>query len=122
MSMNDQEVFCDLVGDDFTKLDRRWIKKHVLFSSTFDQVLGVIGGQEVPVAAIRTKWSKQRRGPLRGLSACVCVALRGSLLHRTGCRIYARRPRACRVAIKPGDKACLGVRRLLLDLAERESQ
>jgi len=101
VSLYDQEVFCDVTPDDQERLGKRFVRLHVL--------------QEPYVhhgAAIKTKWRTQRAGPLRGIDACACVALRGSVMHRVSCRVYENRPHVCRTALRPGDRACRDLRRL----------
>jgi len=62
--------------------------------------------------AIRTASKLQRCGPFAGTKQLVCIALRGSLMHRVSCAIYDRRPDVCRDAIKPGDADCLALHKM----------
>lgn len=71
------------------------------------------------IRALRTKWRKQRVGPLRGVAVCGCICLEGSVLHRVQCKVYNRRPMVCRTAVKPGDRCCHKIRELYLDGIER---
>lgn len=112
MSLLDQPAFCDVDENDLKRLDPKWVRKNVMFPSGFDALCNAIDGGQLPWGAIRTEWKKQRSGPAKGAEACVCVALRGSLMHRVKCSIYQKRPRACRVAVKPSDKACQQIRKL----------
>jgi len=105
VSVYDQEVFCDVVESDCERLGVAWVKRNVMFPTLFEQLVG-----GVP-PAIKTKWMAQRSGPMRGESACVCVALRGTLLKRVWCAVYDKRPQTCRDAVKPGDPVCLDLRR-----------
>lgn len=110
-SFRDQDALADLSEEDLERLDPRWIKSNVLFSSPYDLMLAAIDGTRMPVAAIQTRWGPQKRGPLKGYELCACVALRGSVLHRTSCSIYERRPGSCRTAVEPGDITCVAIRR-----------
>jgi hypothetical protein len=120
MSLHDQEAYCDVEPEDLERLPRAWVRKNVMFSSGFDMLCSAIDGGRAPYGAIRTAWKQQRRGPLKGITACVCVALRGSMMQRVGCSIYSKRPRACREALNPGDKECLEARRMLTEATLRE--
>lgn len=116
VSLHDQEVFCDLVPGDFKLLGQSWVRRNVLMTSSFDILVAALDGARVVEGAIKTKWRKMRSGLLRGATACCCAALRGSLLHRVSCSIYPRRPRACRVALNPGERQCLTLRRMYAEL------
>jgi len=111
VSLHDQDALADVTQKDMDRLNPRWASANVLAMSSFDFVVAAVNGRRLPPGAIRTKWKLQRCGPLRGVAACACVALRGSVLHRTSCSIYKRRPDSCRTAVKPGDQACLEIRR-----------
>jgi Fe-S-cluster containining protein len=115
MALHDQLAFCDVDERDLKRLDPKWVRKNVMFPSRFDTLVNAIDGGRLPLGAIRTEWKKQRGGPFKGVEACVCVALRGSLMHGAKCSIYPRRPKACREAVKPGDEACLQVRKLFTE-------
>lgn len=119
VSLQDQDVFCDVEVEDLDRLKPAWVKKNVLFTSVFDAALAVIDGANMPHGAIRTKWAKQRTGPLAGREACTCVALRGSVMSRVSCSIYENRPRTCKVAVVPGDRTCLELRRMIMDAVKR---
>ena len=106
VSQYDQDVFCDVDEKDIARLSPRLVRKHVKTSSMFD--VFVSGDSD---AAFRATWREQRAGALKGCRLCACVFLRGSVLHRTSCRIYDKRPDICRKAFKPGDRACLDTRR-----------
>jgi len=64
--------------------------------------------------AIETKWRTMKAGPLKGREILICEALRGSMLHRVKCSIYEKRPSVCKVTFRPGDLACLKLRRRLV--------
>lgn len=103
VSVYDQEVFADVDEADCERLGVAWVRRNVLFPSLFDQLVG-------GVPAIKTKWLAQRSGPMRGKRACVCVALRGTLLKKVRCSVYDRRPQSCRDSVEPGDLVCLDLR------------
>jgi len=113
----DQDVLADLDESDLKRLNRRWIARNVGTWSLFDHALAGIDGRRLPYAAIKTAWKEQRCGPLKGAEVCACVALRGSVLHRTSCSIYKNRPESCRKAVKPGDRSCLSLRERLVKAA-----
>lgn len=98
-------MFCDLTSKDLERLHPAFVRRHVL---------------HVPLAgpALVTKERLIRTGPLKGCTATTCVALRGSLMHRVSCSIYENRPEVCRRAVKPGDRTCKDVRRMLEQLIE----
>jgi Fe-S-cluster containining protein len=112
IALLDQSALADVSEADFKRLSPRWADTNVLFPHPFDLALAAIGGGcRLPLGAIKTKKLLQRRGPLKGLKVCACTALRGSVLHRTSCSIYERRPESCRTAVEPGDETCLSLRR-----------
>ena len=118
VSLEGQDVYCDITEDDEKKLSKRFVKLNVLHSSPMDLLTASMDGSFWPQAAIRTKWTKQRTGPFKGIEACQCVALHGSLMHRTSCSIYKNRPQTCRKAVKPNDKTCRWVRSEMKAAAE----
>lgn len=107
----DQEEFCDVTADDIERLDRRWAKENVLFSTLFNQFVAVFDGAYAPFPAIRTRWLPVKTGPLKGCDVCACAALRGSVGSRVRCTIYKRRPEVCKDAVVPGDHSCRTLRR-----------
>jgi len=113
VSLYDQDVFCDVTEKDMKRLGPGLVRKHVLAPDTVTLLLQAIDGGAHTYFALATRWRKQRCGPLKGASICACVFLNGSVLHRTSCRIYQKRPRVCRTAVKPGDRACLQIRRMM---------
>ena len=120
VSTYDQESFCDVTEEDLSHFTPAWIRRNVVGFSVFDMALAMLDNS--PVAgcpgALRTKWTTQKAGPLKGLQACTCFALRGSLLSKVSCSIYENRPHACREAIKPGNKVCKQLRRTYLKLKD----
>ena len=110
VSLRDQRAFADVTTEDEERLGREFVRLHVVHTSTFDRLLGALDGREPPMGAIRTEWKEQKSGPLRGVQANACVALRGSLMRRVKCAVYERRPDACRNAIQPGDRTCRQLR------------
>lgn len=108
----DQEAFCDVEAADLVRLDKRWARKNVMSFSHFDQLLAAIDGDpNMPGMALKTKWERTKAGPFKNVSVNKCVALRGSVMHRTSCSIYERRPNVCREAVKPGDQTCRWLRK-----------
>lgn len=116
VALHDQPAFADLTSDDEKRLSKRFVRLHVLRTSTFDHFAAAIDGHSLPPGAIKTSWRTLRTGPFKGVSACACVALRGSLFSHVRCSIYARRPRVCHEAVKPGDETCLEIRNLFLEM------
>lgn|GEM_PF-1814442 len=112
VSLYDQERFADVTAKDEERLGKRFVRLHVLRTRPFDSLCAAIDGARVPPGAIATEWRKQRSGPFKGVSVCACVALRGTLLEKTACSIYDKRPEVCRKAVKPGDRTCREIRAL----------
>jgi Fe-S-cluster containining protein len=102
IALEDQGEYANVTEKDKTQLGKRFVRLHVVQD------------------AVKTKWRVQRSGPLKGVSACACVALRGSLMHQVSCSVYSVRPEVCRKAVKPGDRTCLQVRRMFQELLVRE--
>ena len=94
------------------------LARQAVWIGSYNMLLQVLDGATGTYAALRTKWRKQRAGPLKGASVCACIFLNGSVLHRTSCRIYEKRPRVCRMAVKPGDKTCREIRRMMKEAVE----
>lgn len=120
VSLQDQPFFCDVTEEDMKRLGKRFVRLNVIYTDPFSQLLAAMEGRWYPIAAIKTKWRTQRRGPLQSTQACTCVALRGSLLKQVSCRVYERRPESCREAIQPGDEECLALRRATFEAIERD--
>lgn len=126
VSLKDQPAFCDVLPEDEARLGKAFVRRHVHRFHLLDHALSRIlkcqvGSPELPPGAIKTKWVKQRSGPLKGSEVLVCVALRGSVLHQVRCSVYERRPYVCREAVKPGDRTCLWLRREIRRVADESS-
>lgn len=122
VSLQDQEVFCDATPEDLEKFSKAWVKKNVIFTSTFDLLVRALDGRYEPWAALRTEWRTQKTGPLKGVDACACIALKGSIMDAVKCSIYEKRPRVCHVAVVPGDRTCLDLRRMFADAIEENRE
>lgn len=107
----DQEAYADVTAEDCKLLGRSWVFRNVMFPSLFDNLLAAIDSQRLVFGAIKTKWRLQRSGPLKGRSACTCIALRGTLGKKVHCSVYDKRPMVCQKAVVPGDRTCRRVRR-----------
>lgn len=120
VSLYDQDAFCDIEDADLGRLGKSWVKRNVLFMSVFDMAtMAIGGGRPATLGAIKTKWTEQRSGPLKGAEVCACVALKGSIMKSTRCSVYEKRPTACRVAVSPGDKTCLDIRGMFTEALKR---
>lgn len=71
VSLVDQEDYCNVTEQDKARLGKRFVRLNVVQPSG---------------DAIKTQWRVQRSGPLKGVEACTCVALRGSLGKRSAAR------------------------------------
>jgi Fe-S-cluster containining protein len=112
VSVHDQDAFCDLTEKDIERLGAR-LQRHIVWADVFTLAVEALSGRRAtPPAALATRWRRMRAGPFKGIEACVCVFLQGSLLHRTNCRVYARRPYVCREAVRPGTRLCRDIRRM----------
>lgn len=118
VSPTDQEVFCDISENDEKLLGKALVRRYVLYPSFFDTLCANIDGRVLHWGAIKTQWREVRSGPLKGISVCACVFLTGSVFKKVSCRVYEKRPRTCRVAMRPGEKACLRLRRMIREAAE----
>lgn len=113
-----QDAFCDLEPRDVTRLGA-YAKKHAVTETTLQSIARAVAtGRHIPDAVLRTKDEEQRSGPLKGLHVVTCVALRGSVMGRCSCAVYEKRPRACREAVKPGDRTCRDIRRMVASVIE----
>jgi Fe-S-cluster containining protein len=110
----DMGHYCDVTPEDIERLGRGFVEKNVAFVSPFDMMAMIIDGRRIMGGAIRTTWRTMRQGPFRGYEMNACAALRGSVMHKVSCSIYKNRPNVCRIALKPGDKSCLEVRKAFL--------
>jgi Fe-S-cluster containining protein len=107
-------VYVDLLEADLVQLPKR-AQKHVRYPSTLDILAAAIDSRRIEYAALATKEVTVRSGPLKGCTTTVCALLSGTPAKRVECRIYEQRPRACREAVKPGDRTCIEIRRKALD-------
>ena len=98
VALYESYVLADCDDADMQRLEPRWAKRNVV------EISSAVG--------IAARWKMQRSGPFKGIEACCCVALRGSIMHRVSCTVYARRPRSCRRAIQPGDRSCRQLRKM----------
>lgn len=110
MPVQRQDAFCDVSVEDLKRLDRRWVRNNVLGFSAMDRMLAAIDGYPLPAGALKTREHVAKHGPFRGQEVCACVALKGDPGHKVECRIYAKRPNTCRVAVVPGDETCRTLR------------
>lgn len=115
ISPHDQDAFCDVDAADIDRMGIRLARANVLVPTHFDQLVSAIDGSRLPYGAIMTRWRRQRAGPFKGIDVCACVFLRGSVMNRVSCRIYEKRPRACREAMKPNTYHCRKLRQFYLD-------
>ncbi len=113
-----QTEFCDLSEFDVDRLPKRFVRLHVVSDSPAARVIAAVSGHVLPYAVIEAHFREQKAGPYAGGDVNVCAALRGSVGHRVSCRVYAKRPEACREAVKPGDWNCLMLRKALFESAE----
>lgn len=112
-SVQDQPSFCDLTPHELKKMSPQFLAANVELIPLIDQLT-----RGYPQGALRTKWRLMKSGPFKGIEACVCCLLDGSLMKSVRCRIYAKRPSTCRRAVKPGDRSCRALRRLLQQAIE----
>lgn len=104
----DQADYCDITDEDKARMGAR-LMRYVNESSSFLQYSG----------AIKTEWREQKTGKYKGLLFCSCHFLRGSVMSKVRCSIYAKRPSICRSAMQPGDYQCRRAREVLEDLVKR---
>jgi Fe-S-cluster containining protein len=118
LSLHDQQGFCDISEKDAKRLGKKFVRLHVLQSSTFDQMAALLDGHSVPWGVIKTTYKLIAKGPFKGVTVCACDQLRGDPSHKVRCAIYAKRPETCRTAMVPGEKACRDLRRMYKKAAE----
>jgi hypothetical protein len=111
--MKDQDYFCDLTVKEAEKMSEQFRRANVAWTHPFNKLISLLSGKRLPDAALRTKWRLMKSGPFKDCEVCVCCMLRGSLMKNVRCHIYENRPSICRSAVKPGDKNCLELRRIL---------
>lgn len=125
VSLTESEIYCDVTVEDMKRLSKDFVRKNVIRPRLVDRLAHALDGNRIPDGAIKTVWKTQKAGPLKGTEVCACAALRGSVLRKVSCSVYAHRPQVCRVAVVPGDRACRQVRGMfqrLLDDLERDAQ
>jgi len=101
-SLTWEDTYVNVTPQDEKLLGKRYVR------------LNVINGE------VRTRPTVNKAGPLKGAEDCRCVSLRGSIGKQVGCSIYEKRPDVCRKALKPGDRQCIAVRRMFVEMCERE--
>jgi len=116
--MKDQDYYCDLTVKEVEKMSDQFCRANVTWTHPFDLFVAKLENRQVPDAALRTKWRLMKSGPFKGTEVCVCCMLEGALMKKVRCRIYETRPSVCRNAVKPGNKNCLEIRRILLGAKE----
>lgn len=105
-----QDAFCDVTGEDMDRLGKPFVRLHVVQPEPLELLQRALHGRSSYTGAIKTKPRVIASGPLRGLEARPCVALRGTLGVRVSCSVYAKRPQTCRTAVVPGDRVCRTLR------------
>lgn len=118
----DQDSFCDVMPEDAERLGKKFVRLNVLQSRSIDVLAAAIDGSYYPSGAIKTKWLTPRSGALKGYRFNTCAALRGSVMSNVSCSVYENRPRVCREAVKPGDRACREIRKTFKETIERLSE
>lgn len=93
----DRDRHADVTPTDVARMRPRTVRLHVI--------------EDRRRCATKAVWKAQRSGPLAGARACVCSALRGSVMGRTSCGIYEERPDVCR-EFEAGSRRCLESRAL----------
>jgi Fe-S-cluster containining protein len=116
VSLNKQDAFCDITSTDEERLGKRFVRLNVLRPSPIDYFARMFDGAPNPEGVIKTKWLEVKTGPLKGVSVCACIALRGSVMSKASCSVYEKRPKVCRTAVKPGDQSCRDIREMFLQL------
>lgn len=114
IALQDTEIWAEVTMADAVRLGSPWCKKHIIGFSLLSMVCRAPGAS---LGGIETVWREVKAGPMKGVRVCVCVALRGSPLHRCSCRVYDKRPEVCRKALNPGEKQCLEARRMYREAA-----
>jgi len=113
-----QGSFCDVTEQDKKRLGKKFVRLHVIGSSFIERFSDMFCGAPHRPDAIDTRWRVMSAGPLATYEFNTCSMLRGSVMKRVSCRIYDKRPRACRVAVEPGDATCLALREQFLKKIE----
>lgn len=113
ISLDDNEVYCNLEEEDIDRIPKRY-KKYIQPVSVFRQLVAQVNSglvEDYPVTALATKEIIPRSGPCKGVTLCVCALLQGTPLKKISCAIYKQRPKACHKAVVPGDKTCRWIRK-----------
>lgn len=114
VSLTEADAYCDVTPEDEKKLGKKFVRLNVLHPRPFDMAYSMIHGVKMSAhGAIKTSWKVAKSGPFKGISACQCVALTGALFDKVRCSVYEKRPRVCREAVVPGDRACREIRTLM---------
>lgn len=108
-----QGSFADVYEVDLKRLDKKFVKLHVLKSRPFDILANRLDGNVYPDAAIKTSRREMKAGPLKGHELNTCVALIGDVMAKVKCSIYKDRPDVCHTAVVPGDNACRALRKAM---------
>lgn len=102
-SLGEESVtIADVSTTDLARMTSRTVRLHVI--------------DDRGHVATRATWKAQRSGPYVGMSACVCSALRGSVLARVSCGIYEQRPTPCH-DFEAGSRRCLAARKEAVRIA-----
>jgi Fe-S-cluster containining protein len=109
-----QRTFCDVTAADEKRLGPALVRRNVLRPDAFALFDGACMGREEPDGVLKTHVLESRAGAFKGMPLTACIFLCGSVFHNVACRVYENRPRVCRTAVKPGDKACKALRKRLL--------
>lgn len=116
--VEDNEIWAEVLVEDCERLGESWCRRNCLGHGTLHILTQALDGGSRYLGGIKTKWRKILCGPFKGVSVCACVALRGSLMHKTSCSVYEKRPHVCRTALQPGEKDCLQLRRMFWSAVE----
>ncbi len=100
ISPYEANTYVDVTPKDEARLGEKFVRLHVLNGS------------------IKTVWAETKRGPMKGFKMNRCAALRGNIGFGVRCSVYENRPAICRMALVPGDEACLAIRNSLTSLQE----
>ena len=110
VSQYEQDSYCDISSEkEFSRLGKK-NKRYVIFLNAISMFEQSIGCNKLTCAVIKTKTTKQKSGPLKGVKLCACTFLKGTVLEDCRCAVYENRPDICRNVVKPGDNYCLKAR------------
>ena len=122
VSLREQDAYCDVTPEDEKRLGKKFVRLNVLHARPIDAFAAMLDGGRSMYGAIKTKWVEQKSGPFKGFSTCQCAALEGTLFKATRCSVYEKRPQVCHEAVKPGDKWCCALRRMLREQLEGDEE